>query len=81
MSKIEKRTGAIDDQDAVFVCVSHDTTPNLLRHLRKNKIKFTVDVEPEPPEDQSDDDIFWFESDSDIARIQKLIDEVTKKEG
>jgi hypothetical protein len=80
MANIEKRNGARSDLNAYFVCVAHHNTPNLLQHLRANKIKFTVDVEPEPPEDQSEDDIFWFESSADIPRIQQLINEVCKKE-
>ena len=79
MPNIEKRTGAKDDLDAYFVCIVHDDTPKLLQHLRAHKVKFSIDVEPEPPEDQSDDDIFWFESTADIPRIQKLIHEVCKQ--
>ncbi len=79
MPTIEKRTSARSDINAYFSCVAHDDTPKLLRHLRAHKIKFTIDVDPEPPEDQADDDIFWFESTADIALIQKLINEVCKK--
>ena len=79
MPKIEKRKGAREDLDAHFVCIAHHNSAELLHHLRSNKIKFTIDVDPEPPEDQSEEDIFWFESDSDIPRIQNLIYEVTKK--
>ena len=79
MKSIELRKSARSDINAYFVCVGHDDTPNLIRHLRSNRIKFTVDVEPEPPEDQADDDIFWFESTSDIDRIQILIRESIQK--
>jgi hypothetical protein len=78
MPNIEKRTGARSDLDAYFVCIAHNHTPRLLQHLRAHKIKFTVDVEPEPPEDQADDDIFWFEHSADIGSIQKLIHEICK---
>jgi hypothetical protein len=79
MTKIERRTGAIRDKDAFFVCIAHSDSPNLMQHLRAHRIKFTIDVEPDPPEDQSDEDIFWFEHTADIERLQKLIDEVLKK--
>jgi hypothetical protein len=78
MPNIEKRIGAIRDRDAYFVCIRHDDSPRLLQHLRAHKVKFTVDVEPEPPEDQADDDIFWFESTADIAHIQELIHQVCR---
>ena len=32
------------------------------------------------PEDQSDEDVFWFESGADMHRIQQLINEVCKIE-
>ena len=67
MPTIEKRKGARSDINAFFACVAHDDTPMLLQHLRAHKIKFTIDVEPEPLEDQSDEDIFWFESTADIT--------------
>jgi hypothetical protein len=54
MPNIEKRKGARSDLDAFFVCVAHDDTPKLLQLLRAHKVKFTIDVEPGPPEDQSD---------------------------
>ena len=79
MPTIEKRKGARSDINAFFACVAHDDTPMLLQHLRAHKIKFTIDVEPEPLEDQSDEDIFWFESTADITHIQKLIHEVCQK--
>ena len=78
MPTIEKRKGAKADLDAYFVCIAHDDTPKLLQYLRAHKVKFTVDVEPEPPEDQSDEDIFWFEKTADISKIQNLIREICK---
>ena len=79
MYQIEKRKGVGEEPDAFFVCIGHDDTPALIHHLRKNKIKFSVDVDPEPSKDQSDEDIFWFESGSDISRIQEFIYQITKQ--
>ena len=76
MTSIDLRKGALRDPNAYFVCIGHDDTPKLIAHLRAHKVKFTVDVEPEPPEGQSNDDIFWFESTADVRRIQTLIRDV-----
>ena len=68
----------LDDPDSIFVAVDPSMTEGVMSALRAKKIQFDVSVNPDPPEDESECDVFWFWKHQDPDGLQAIIDEAMK---
>jgi hypothetical protein len=66
--------GPISDPDSFFAAVELPKTHAVMEALRREKIPFSISVNPTPGEGEAECDIFWFWPSVDVERIQQIID-------